>query len=199
MSEENDNQDADNAADDGQELDNNTLLTGNDDTDGVDSDSNSEDDAGDESDAPEAYEEFNVPEGMEMDEELSVIATKTFRDEGFTQEQSQKMVDLYADKMQGFADQHQQTISAWQSESRSDSEYGGNNFNANIGVAGKAIDQFATPAFSKMLEDSGYGNHPEMIRLLVNVGKQLGEDNVGNNGKAAQEEMSTAEIMYGQP
>ena len=199
MSEENDNQDADNTADDGQGLDNNTLLTGNDDTDEVDSDSNSEDNDGDEGGAPEAYEEFNVPEGMELDEELSVTATKTFRDEGFTQEQSQKIVDLYADKMKSMTDEYQQTISAWQSESRSDSEYGGNSFNANIGVAGKAIEQFATPAFNKMLEETGMGNHPEMIRLLVNVGKQLGEDNVGNNGKAAQEEMSTAEIMYGQP
>mgnify|MGYP000700477353 CR=1 FL=1 len=43
-------------------------------------------------------------------------------------------------------------------------------------VAKKALDTFGTPEFRTLLNESGLGNHPEMIRMMFRAGKAISED-----------------------
>jgi len=147
----------------------------------------------------EEYTDFTLPDGMEVDGEFLGLGSNVFKEIGLTQDQAQKVVDLYSGQLAQQATDWQEQVKTWQNESRADSEYGGKSFNANIGVAGKAIGQFASDGFKKLMEETGIGNHPEMIRFAYNVGKQLTEDNPGQSGNAPGEELSTAELLYGQP
>jgi hypothetical protein len=190
-----DNQELDDTGEDNQETDiaeeETTLLGGNATDDSVDSEN---DDAPAEEVA--AYEDFTIPDKMELDEGLVGSATEKFRALDLTQEQAQGAVDIYSEQLKHFAEQHTNQISEWQSESRSDSEYGGTAFNANIGIAGKAIDQFGDDDLKGMLNETGLGNHTALIRFAWKIGQSLSEDNVGM-GNATQEELSPEEILYG--
>ena len=69
------------------------------------------------------------------------------------------------------------TSKEWEEAARNDQEYGGAQFEQNIAIAKQALEQFGSPALSEMLAHSPMGNHPEVIRFLINVGKAVSEDN----------------------
>lgn len=147
--------------------------------------------------APEEinYTDFEVPEGMEVDTAFLDASSGTLKELGLNQEQAQKIVDLYAGKVAEQTDMMNAQINEWQNEARSDKEYGGDAFDANIGLAGKALGEFGNDALTKVLDDTGMGNHPEIIRFMVNVGKTLAEDSPGL-GNAGGQAKTREEILY---
>lgn len=64
----------------------------------------------------------------------------------------------------------------WQSQSRNDREFGGSAIDANLSVAKRALDTYGTPELKELMETTGMGNHPEVIRFFFRVGKTLMED-----------------------
>ena len=158
-------------------------------------------DAGDGSqDAPLDASAFTVPEGMTLDTAMIEQAMPLFKEAGINQEQSQKLIDLYSTKMQeveqGKLDTFNQLKQDWVKQSKSDPEFGGDKFNENIASAKAALDKFGTPELSKLLDDFGVGNHPEMIRFMVGVGRLTQEDTPGNGVKNHGQDKSTLDILY---
>lgn len=141
------------------------------------------------------YTDFDMPDGMEVDTAFLDASSGTLKELGLNQEQAQKIVSLYADKVSEQTDAMNAQIGEWQNEARSDSEYGGDAFNANIGLAGKALGEFGNDALKQVLDDTGMGNHPEVIRFMVNVGKTLSEDNPGLGNSGGQPK-TREEILY---
>jgi hypothetical protein len=64
----------------------------------------------------------------------------------------------------------------WAQEARNDREFGGESLNGNLAVAKRAMDTFGTPELAKLLNESGLGNHPEVIRVFYRAGKAISED-----------------------
>tara|TARA_R110000744_G_scaffold380326_3_gene500750 strand:+ start:15906 stop:16604 length:699 start_codon:yes stop_codon:yes gene_type:complete len=158
-------------------------------------------DAGDGSqDAPLDASAFTVPEGMTLDAVMLEQAMPLFKEAGVNQEQSQKLLDLYATKMQeaeqGKLDTFNQLRQDWVKQSKSDSDFGGDKFDESIASAKAALDKFGTPALSKLLDDFGVGDHPEMIRFMVSVGRLTQEDTPGNGARNSAGQKSTTDILY---
>lgn len=65
----------------------------------------------------------------------------------------------------------------WETSSRTDSEYGGKAFVENLGIAKKALDVFGGDGLRKLLNETGIGSHPEMIRFMYRAGRAIMEDN----------------------
>jgi hypothetical protein len=149
-----------------------------------------------ESNVPDEYTDFQTPEGVELDNELLASANPLFKELGLSQEQAQKLVDFQSAQVQAQSDQLIQQTNTWKEAAKTDSEFGGQNFDENIGKASTAIDQFFSQEFKTLLNNTGLGNHPEVIRGFVKIGKQLAEDNPGS-GNASQGEKSRAEKLYG--
>ena len=80
-------------------------------------------------------------------------------------------------------------------DSKSDSEFGGDGFNENIAAAKSALDKFGTPELTKLMDDFGVGNHPEMIRFMVRVGRQTMED-VPGGGAPQGDSKSAVDVLY---
>lgn len=184
--------------------DDNTDTTVTDESTAVeaeDTDDGSDGDAGDGSqDATLDASAFTVPEGMTLDNALVEQAMPLFKEAGIDQAQSQKFIDLYATKMQeveqGKLDTFNQLRQDWVKQAKSDPEYGGDKFDENIGAAKAALDKFGTPELSKLLDDFGVGDHPEMIRFMVSVGRLTQEDTPGNGAKKGAQTKSDTEILY---
>ena len=131
---------------------------------------------------PESYE-FKMPEGVELDsaaaDEFSAIA----KDAGLTQEQAQKVADVAASMVQRQAQAHADMVNGWAEQAKADKEFGGDQFDANLGKAKAFLDKFASPAFKALLVQTGIGNHPEMIRFAVKGHAAISEDGFAANGR----------------
>ncbi|WP_375272053.1 hypothetical protein [Sphingomonas sp.] len=156
--------------------------------------------------APEAYD-LKAPEGMTLDTDALAIAEPVLRDLNLTNEQAQKLTDAYGQILPKLAERYQaqQTTqiteqrAAWAAEAKADPEIGGANWDASIAASAKALDRLGAPAgspFRALLNDSGLGNHPEMIRMFAKIGKSIGED-ADFVSSSARQPQSREEKYYG--
>lgn len=122
------------------------------------------------------YEAFSLPEGVTADEEVLGEFKATAKELGLSQEGAQKLVELQSKVAlkQQEAMRHMKT--QWAEAAKTDKEFGGEALNENLSVAKKALDAFASPDLRTLLNESGLGNHPEVIRHFIRVGKAISED-----------------------
>lgn len=149
--------------------------------------------------APEAYE-FKAPEGAELDKDAVAQFEPIARELNLSQEQAQKLVDLYGSKvmpqlMKQQADTWQKQVADWGTAAKDDAEIGGDKFDGNLTRAKQAMDKFATPQLREFLETTGMGNHPELIRVFVKVGAAMSEDSLVTSNEKGQR--SAADVLYG--
>jgi len=148
--------------------------------------------------APEEYAEFTMPEGVEVDKKILDQFTPLAKDMNLSQEQAQKMVDLYASKA---AEAQQQAVKAlidqrvnWRKEVKSDP-----NWEENVGFARKAIDKFADDDARALLtsKESWLGDNPAILRFLEKIGRATAEDPfIEGKGDGRPTGKAAEEIMY---
>lgn len=148
--------------------------------------------------APEKYE-FSAGEGVELDSAALADFEPVARELNLTNEQAQKLVDAYPKILEGV---QQRQTEAWQAQTeewaakvKADKEIGGDKLTANIGVAQRALDQFGTPELKEYLNATGLGNHPDLVKTFVKIGKAMSEDGMVSGGNSGQR--SAAEVLYG--
>jgi hypothetical protein len=152
---------------------------------------------GEDKGAPEKYADFTVPKGIEIDKPLLEAAMPVLKELGLSQAKAQKLVDMFAARQQAadkaLNDSFTNEMTQWQTKAKADKEFGGDTFDANLGKAKSAIDKFGTPELKKLLNETGIGNHPEIVRFAFRVGKLIAEDNPGGDVKAplAEQDMAT--------
>ena len=139
--------------------------------------------------APEAYEDFSVPEGVELDAELLGEFKDVAKELNLPQDAAQKVTDLGVKLAQKWAAEHQQATSEmfadWKGRAETDKEFGGDALPANLAVAKKAVDQFGTPELRELLDVHRLGDNPEVIRFMFRVGKAISEDTFVAGGKSS--------------
>lgn len=158
---------------------------------------------------PEKYADFKLPEGTTLEAAQLTELHTAAKDLGLSQEAAQKYVDrTLADRkatetsvITKAQESVKQQALGWKTQTEADPEIGGTAFKDNLATAVKARDQFATPELTKMLNDSGLGNHPEVVRFFYKVGKAMSEDKfvkAGNAsaGTAANPDAARAARMY---
>lgn len=137
--------------------------------------------------APEKYEDFAAPEGVKLDAEAVEEFKGLAKELGLKQADAQKVADLGPKLMQKWQAQQAEalstTVAQWADDTRTDKEIGGDKLDENLAVSRKALDTFGTPELKTLLNESGLGNHPEIIRAFYRAGKAISEDtHVRGNG-----------------
>ena len=145
--------------------------------------------------APETYEVFELPENFDMNEETLGEYHTFAKENNLTQEQAQRGVDMVAQMKQAEMNQWVEQQKSWVEQAKADTEYGNDKFDESISVAVKARDNFGTSEFNEMLDSSGLGNHPEMIRFLHRVGKAISEDSVVVGGTTTSQ-LTREAVLY---
>jgi hypothetical protein len=166
---------------------------------------------GDEGEAPEAevpdQYQLAAPEGLTLDPVAIELATPVFRELGLSNEQANKLMPVAGQFAQGLLDRHQRQFlgqvqaerKAWLDSARNDPEIGGQQWATSIGTAAKALDALGFgkgSAFRTLLDESGLGNHPEMIRAFQRVGKAIGEDSFERSSGIHHSKRDRAETLY---
>jgi len=166
----------------------------------VDSSSTSSDTPATDTTSPETYTDFTLPKDMQLDEALLADAIPIFKDLGLTQQQAQKLVDFQAKYVEANSakqiESFNELTTRWQEASKIDKEFGGDKFDESIAIAQSAIDKFGTPELKQLLDDHGVGNHPELIRFMVKVGKLTVEDVPSAKGTRVSPELDRVQQLY---
>jgi len=135
--------------------------------------------------APEKYE-FKAPEGMQFTPAVLDAYTGVAKKANLSQEVAQELIDTVTPAIAAAqVEQMKATHKEWTDAATVDTEFGGEKLKENLGVARKALDAFGTPALRTLLDTTGFGNHPEVLRLLYRAGKAISEDSklvVGQRG-----------------
>lgn len=151
---------------------------------------------------PEQYDFSGVmPEGMEADQEVLKEAEPVFKELGLTNEQAGKLAAIQAKHIQQVQQQaeesHQQQVEQWKQDVQNDPEIGGDALDENLATAKKALDAFASDGFKQMLDESGFGNHPDVVKTFHAIGQKIGEDNFVAGDSPSAPEKSREERLYG--
>lgn len=153
--------------------------------------------------APKAVESYDLklPEGSKLKPER-VEDIKTYaKAKGLSSEAAQELLQREASLVDGYYSEllteHQKITESWKQEVVKDSEIGGEKMNENIQLAQRALERWATPKLIQELESTGYGNHPEVIRLLTRIGKAMSNDKMVSANSQTGGVKSYEERLYG--
>ncbi|EBN0261665.1 peptidase [Salmonella enterica subsp. enterica serovar Derby] len=115
--------------------------------------------------APEKYA-FTAPEGQELDTSALAQFEPVARELNLTQEQAQKLVDVYPKVLAGVQQQQaeswQKQTEDWAAAVKADKDIGGDKPASNLGAAQRAIDTFGTKELKEYLDGT-------CARSLVNA------------------------------
>jgi len=131
--------------------------------------------------APESYSDFSVPEGATLDKSAIERATPIFKELGLTQDQAQKLVDLYPTLTENVVKANNDAYTAmregWVSELKADKEIGGklDHVAAEIGKLKQQLPANVRDAFNEAVNFTGAGDHPAVVKALYEISKLVNE------------------------
>ena len=110
----------------------------------------------------------------------------------------QQWTELEEKRLQQVATQQEeksrQQLASWAQQTK---EMLGANWQEEISKAVRAADVFGGESLRQLLEETGLGNHPAIVRTFAEIGKRLSED-VSVAGKpAAQTDKTFTQALYG--
>lgn len=159
------------------------------------------------------YEAFQMPEGLEIDQDALRDFTPVAQKYKLPQEGAQELVNLFGARLKAQTDAHTKSwndaMGKWQDDAKADPEIGGDNWGRTQTRISEALKAFSPPnskdehgkdlgtnPLEEILKITGLGNHVEFSRLLEKVGKLLEDDKVDVGHALGQSARTGAEVMY---
>lgn len=127
--------------------------------------------------APEAYE-FKMPDGVEIDKAAADEFTAIAKELKLAPEAAQKVADVGAKMAQRQAEAHANLVTSWAEAVKADKDIGGDKLEQTLAVSRKAVEAFGSPELKELLDSTGLGNHPAVVRAFFNAGKAISEDGI---------------------
>ena len=167
-----------------------------------DDDEDGDDEDGDkEEGAPENYDEFSVPDGFSIAQDDLDIFLPLAKDLNATQAQAQDFIDMCSSVVQKSMDKIYAPY--YEAETKraevfaNDPEIGGDKKDAAVALALRAVKAYGSEAGKKEFDETGLGNNPELIRILMKVGKTVSVDSeVFGDGGDGGSELSDGQLFY---
>ena len=91
--------------------------------------------------------------------------------------------------------QRNQQISTWEEELKADKDFGGEAYDKNVATAIKGLEAVGSPELRQMLDQTGLGSHPEIVRAFKKVGELVADAPFATGAQPAQS-ASPAARMY---
>lgn len=149
---------------------------------------------------PYEWQDFTVPEGVQLNEEITTSFKSILEDAKLSpQEKAQSLLDLQGKLTQSLMESQEQAkaeqAQQWAAQIKADKELGGENYSKTVETAVKAIEQYGTPELRSLLNETGIGNHPELVKFCHRIGKALSEDGLVMGGTQSAREMSIVDAF----
>jgi hypothetical protein len=159
-------------------------------------DSSKSEDTATENQSTDADYDFTLPEGFTANEELAGDLKALAKENNLSKEVAQKFADLGVKMQQQQAEAWQTQVDQWAEQVKADKELGGEKFNENISLAKQALDKFGGQELKDLLQSTGFGNHPAIVKAFYNIGKSVSNDTLVVSNGSSKSEKSAASIMF---
>lgn len=173
----------------------------------------------DEPASPPKYDAFKLPDDVKLEDDrvkgfTDILGELELKSKGVDhalfQEFGQKAVDYHINEVKrvvedltkSYQTAWEQQKTSWKDTFLKDPEIGGNRFQTTVDSALTFIRTHGGSAeqqteFRNLMESSGLGNHPAMIRLLANAGRAMQEGKPLAATKPASAPKSKTQTLYG--
>jgi hypothetical protein len=129
--------------------------------------------------APIVPTDIKLPDGVEVDQGLMTEFTELANKNGWTKEQAQSLVDLQAKALNASSEKGKQAFAdlqnQWREKVKADPEIGGTNLVKTQAAIGKFLDTFGDEEARQVMDYTGAGNHPAIVRMLRKAGLVITE------------------------
>ncbi|WP_219096563.1 hypothetical protein [Pseudomonas sp. UMAB-40] len=146
--------------------------------------------------APEAYTDFKLPEGMDMDAEVLGEFKGLAKELNISQEKAQQLIDFQTKLATKQAEEYQAAVTKqkedWAAAVKNDPELGGEKYEKSVESAVKVIQAFGDEGLKNLLNTTGLGNNPALFKFCHRVSQAISEDKfvLPGNQQDAPKEMS---------
>ena len=131
---------------------------------------------------PEKYD-VKLPDGVELDVATLDLFSPIFKELGISNEGAQKLVDAYVPLIQSTIDKQRKEsqndfktiVSGWHADTMKEL---GPDAKQDLAACGKALNKFGSKELREMLQETGVGNHKELVKFMAKIGKTISEDSV---------------------
>jgi len=149
---------------------------------------------------PEKYD-LKLPDGSRLDADHLDSISSLAKEKKLSNEEAQAILERDHAVLSAFEDRQRQEAEVmkdeWAKSAQSDKEYGGEKYKESIALARRVLNQFGSNALKEQLNSSGLGNHPELIRLMVRIGKEISAGSLVVSRENPPPAKSLGEIFYG--
>lgn len=130
---------------------------------------------------PEVYKDFTLSDGTTIDTKLMDGFKSLAKESGLSQEVAQKFVTLQSEHaktaMEAMVkDAETQKAAMLEQFKQTTIKELGPDYQKELGFAAKALNRFGTPELRKLMDDTGLGNHPLLVKAWIAIGKTMAED-----------------------
>lgn len=153
--------------------------------------------------APESYDfkDVKLPDGMELDEELTNEFSGIAKEMGLSQVKANKFMDMgvklstkIQEKMtEAFQNSLENQKQAYKTMLNSDPEIGGANLKQSLVEANVAYEKFVNNEAANLLASTGLNNHPAIVKVFREIGKQIKDDSITGGSSAGKHERTAAD------
>lgn len=152
--------------------------------------------------APLKKEDLKIPDGSLLEQSAIDDVLAYAVENKLSKEQAQILVERESNAVASYADRAKAKMddlskNVWMTELKNDKEIGGDKLGETAEVARRVVDKFFQPEFKKLLEDTGYGNYPPLVRGLLKIGRAMQDDKIVTPGAhPAGDEKPVEELFY---
>lgn len=158
--------------------------------------------------APDAYEAFALPEGVQLDEAVTGDVHALFKELGLPQDKAGEVLGkllAIQEKMAGTPEQQQEAMQKSVSDLNTSLAeqckalpgIGGENFQQSLEAASKVMLAFGTPELRDLVTYTAVGSHPEFFKFIHAIGSKMSPDVFEHGGETAIKSQRPADVMFG--
>lgn len=144
--------------------------------------------------------DLKLPEGSHLDPGAVERIVSFAKEQGLSKEQAQGLLNredaAVAAYVTGEKEGYVKEQKAWMDSLKADKEIGGVAFDESVALAKRAVDTFGTDAFKKALNETGLGNHPELVRVFARIGRNMADDKIVRPGSVPAAKKSPEQVFY---
>ncbi len=148
---------------------------------------------------PDKYD-LTIPKDSLLDPSIIDEISAYAKEKRLSNEAAQGLLERESKAVSSFRESQDNEVKeirdSWLGEAENDKEIGGDDFKKNAELSKRVIDRFSTVEFKKTLNETGFGNHPEVIRIFTRIGKLMGEDVLTKSGVQGSGEKSMEDVFY---
>ena len=129
---------------------------------------------------PEKYE-YEIPDTW--DEAYTAKVESIAKENKLTNEQMKVFAGFAQKEHQAAMQERQNNMQKWENDLRQEPEFAGENYNQAVQYAKMGLKHIDPKGeLFSVLEESGYGSHPAVVKAMYQIGKMLDNDKFAGKG-----------------